>query len=87
MIFAFSRRLWRAISLFMNDMMRAKISLVGGSYESALRDHAKVSDVTALPKCLGGTAADPPTPQPVPAGAGKELEGEPFFCGATPDEA
>ena len=73
--------LWKFVSLLLNDMMRAKVLIVGSNdVQNAVKNHAKItSDVNLLPVCLGGSEPDDilaPTLS-VPTGAGDDLRSDP----------
>jgi len=79
--------LWKAVSLFLNERMRAKVKIVGGDFADALRTHAMIADLRALPKSLGGDADDWGVPTPVPRGAGRAVDpDQPFLRDGPPSD-
>ena len=70
---------WKAISYWLNDTMRAKVQIVGTDFRHALTTHALIADLRTLPKALGGEASDATLAPclPVPVGAGDDLHNDP----------
>ena len=83
--FAFET-LWKLISIFLNDCIRAKVRIVGSNFADALTTHAMIDDIAALPKSLGGQADDYGAPEPVEAKAGAAIDRADPFVKARPAE-
>ncbi|KAH8072805.1 hypothetical protein JL721_3454 [Aureococcus anophagefferens] len=76
--------LWKVVSFFLNDRIRAKVSIVGSDYADALRDHAMIDDMATMPKSLGGAADDYGAPEPVAQHAGAAVDHDDPFVKVKP---
>ena len=76
--------LWKVVSFFLNDRIRAKVCIVGSDYADALRDHAMIDDMATMPKSLGGAADDYGAPEPVAQHAGAAVDHDDPFVKVKP---